>query len=64
MSEKIFCSKCNLLLYAGEEIKRRLYMRAIPSEDTVLGFYNNICPRCSNELSLETVEIEIKERRK
>ncbi|GAI10738.1 unnamed protein product [marine sediment metagenome] len=64
MSEKIFCGKCNMLLYAGEEIKRRLYMRAIPSEETVLGFYNNVCPRCSNKLSLETVKIETKERRK
>ena len=64
MSEKIFCGKCNMLLYSGEEIKRRLYMRAIPSEETVLGFYNNVCPRCSNKLSLETVKIETKERRK
>ncbi len=64
MSEKIFCGKCNMLLYFGEEIKRRLYMRAIPSEETVLSFYNNVCPRCGNKLSLKTVEIQIKERRK
>ena len=64
MSEKIFCGKCNMLLYFGEEIKRRLYMRAIPSEETVLGFYNNVCPRCGNKLSPGTVEVEIKEQRK
>ena len=64
MSEKIFCSECNLLLYFGEEIKRRLYMRAIPSEETVLDFYQNACPRCGNKLSLKTVKIEIKERGK
>lgn len=63
MSEKILCGSCGMLLYFGEEIKRRLYMRAIPSEETVLGFYHNICPRCGNGLALETVRIEIKERR-
>lgn len=62
MTEKIFCSKCNILLYFGEEIKRRLYMRAIPSEETVLGYYKNTCPRCGNKLSSETVKIEIKGR--
>ena len=30
MTEKIYCGKCNMMLYFGEEIKRRLYMRAIP----------------------------------
>ena len=64
MSEKIFCSKCNMLLYTGEEISRRLYMRAIPSEETVLGFYKNVCPRCGSKLSLETVKVEKKERHK
>jgi len=64
MSEKIYCGKCNMLLYFGEEIKRRLYMRAIPSEETVLGFYNNVCPRCGNKLSLGTVKVETKEQRK
>jgi len=39
-------------------------MRAIPSEETVLGFYNNVCPRCGNKLSPETTTIEIKERGK
>jgi ribosomal protein S27AE len=63
MTEKMFCGKCNMLLYFGEEIKRRLYMRAIPSEETVLGFYNNVCPRCGNELSLQTVRIETKGRK-
>ena len=64
MSEKIYCGKCNMLLYFGEAIKRRLYMRAIPSEETVLGFYNNLCPRCGNKLSLGTVKVETKEQRK
>ncbi len=50
-----------MLLYFGEEIKRRLYMRAIPSEETVLGFYGNLCPRCGNNLSPKTVKIEITE---
>jgi RNase P subunit RPR2 len=64
MSEKIYCGECNMLLYFGEEIKRRLYMRSIPSEETVLGYYNNICPRCGNELSRQTVKIDIEGRKK
>jgi phage FluMu protein Com len=62
MSEEIRCGKCNMLLYFGEEIKRRLYMRAIPSEEAVLGYYNNTCPRCGNPLSLKTVNIKIEGR--
>lgn len=64
MSEKIYCGKCNMLLYFGEEIKRRLYMRAIPSEETVLGFYNNVCPRCGNKLTTQSVNIKIEGRKK
>ncbi len=63
MSEKINCGHCGMMLYHGEEIARRLYMRAIPSEETVLGFYGNACPRCKGALSLETVKVEIKGRR-
>jgi hypothetical protein len=62
MTEKINCARCNMLLYFGEEIDRRLYMRAIPSEATVLGFYGNTCPRCGNKLTAKTVTI-IKEGR-
>ena len=58
MTEKIVCGKCNMLLYFGEEISRRLYMRAIPSEATVLGYYKNTCPKCGSKLSMETVKIE------
>ena len=58
MSEQIHCKKCAMLLYFGEEIDRRLYMRAIPSEDTVLGFYGYKCPRCGAALSKKTVTIE------
>lgn len=63
MTEKILCGKCNMLLYFGEEIKRRLYMRAIPSEETVLDYYKNSCPKCGSKLSLETVNIELKGRK-
>jgi DNA-directed RNA polymerase subunit RPC12/RpoP len=64
MTEKINCSQCGMLLYFGEEIKRRLYMRAIPSEKTVLGYYNNACPRCGTKLTLKTVNIKIEGREK
>ncbi len=64
MSEKIYCGKCNMLLYFGEEIKRRLYMRAIPSEETVLGYYNRICPRCGSALSQQTVNIKVERRKR
>jgi ribosomal protein L34E len=62
MSETINCSKCGQLLYFGEEIKRRLYMRAIPNEEAVLSAYGNSCPRCSASLSVETVSIQLKGR--
>jgi ribosomal protein S27AE len=64
MTEKINCGRCGMLLYYGEEIKRRLYMRAIPSEKTVLGYYNKACPRCGARLTLKTVDIKIEGRKK
>ena len=63
MTETIRCGNCDMLLYYGEEIDRRLYMRAIPSEETVLGFYNNTCPQCGNNISVGTVKIEKKGRK-
>ena len=64
MSEKINCSQCQMLLYFGEEIKRRLYMRTIPSEETVLALYHNKCPRCGSELNLSNVTVQIEENSK
>ena len=63
MTEKINCQKCHMLLYFGEEINRRLYMRAIPSEETVLGYYDNKCPRCGSALNLKTVDIKTEGRK-
>jgi len=63
MSEKINCGNCGMLLYFGEEIKRRLYMRAIPDEAAVLASYDNHCPRCGQALSEDSVNIQIKRRR-
>jgi hypothetical protein len=51
-----------MLLYFGEEIRRRLYMRAIPSEEAVLSYYGNVCPRCESSLSLDNVKLELKGR--
>jgi len=62
MSERISCNNCGMLLYFGEEIKRRLYMRAIPDESAVLADYDNKCPRCGASLSADSVKIEIKRR--
>jgi predicted nucleic-acid-binding Zn-ribbon protein len=62
MSEKISCQQCGMLLYYGEEIKRRLYMRAIPNEAAVLAAYGNACPRCGNALADKSVKVEIKRR--
>ena len=62
MSEKINCGNCGMLLYFGEEIKRRLYMRAIPDEAAVMAAYGNACPRCGNPLSNASVKVEIKRR--
>ena len=57
MTETIRCKDCDMLLYFGEEIKRRLCMRAIPCEEAVLGYYDHVCPRCGAKLSLESVQI-------
>ena len=62
MSETINCGKCGMLLYFGEEISRRLYMRAIPDEKAVLAAYGNVCPRCGSSLSKKSVKIEFKRR--
>jgi len=62
LTEKIFCRKCDSLLYFGETISHRLYMRAIPSEEAFLKNYNNRCPRCGASLTLNTVRIELKGR--
>ncbi len=62
MSEKINCGNCGMLLYYGEQISRRLYMRAIPDEAAVLAAYNNACPRCGNALSDKSVKVQIKRR--
>lgn len=62
MSEKINCGTCGMLLYFGEQISRRLYMRAIPDEAAVLAAYNYVCPRCGAALSVGSVKIEIKRR--
>jgi ribosomal protein S27AE len=62
MSETINCGKCGMLLYFGEEISRRLYMRAIPDETAVLAAYGGTCPRCGAPLSEKSVKIEFKRR--
>ncbi len=63
MSEKISCGNCGMLLYFGEEISRRLYMRAIPDEAAVLAGYENQCPRCGAALAEESVKTEVKRRK-
>jgi hypothetical protein len=62
MSEKINCGKCDMLLYYGEEISRRLYMRAIPDESAVLAAYGDKCPRCGAALSTDSVKVQVKRR--
>jgi phage FluMu protein Com len=62
MSETINCGNCGMLLYFGEEISRRLYMRAIPDEAAVLAAYDSKCPRCGSALSTKSVKIKFKRR--
>ena len=62
MSEKINCGNCDMLLYYGEEISRRLYMRAIPDEAAVFdGLRTPV--RAAAILSDDTVKVEIKRRK-
>jgi len=62
MTETIRCRACGFLLYFGEAISRRLYMRAIPSEEAVLEQYGRACPRCGSALTLDSVHVETKGR--
>jgi len=62
MSETINCGNCGMLLYFGEEISRRLYMRAIPDEAAVFAAYDDRCPQCGNALSTGSVNMVIKRR--
>lgn len=62
MSETINCGNCGMLLYFGEEISRRLYMRAIPDEAAVFAAYGDKCPRCCNALAMGSVKLVVKRR--
>lgn len=44
MTERINCGKCNFVLYWGESIKDRMFMRW--SEDYFLAKYGHKCPNC------------------
>ena len=59
MSETINCTKCGFLLYWGEAIKDRLYMRF--SEAKLLEKYGNACPNCGDRLTEATVTIQHRE---
>lgn len=63
MTETIRC-QCGNLLYFGETISRRLYMRAVPSEEAVLELYGNLCPCCGASLDMAAVKVNIEERTK
>jgi len=58
LSETIKCDNCGFLLYWGEAIKDRLYMRF--SEERLLDKYKKICPNCGNKLDVNRVKIQIK----
>ena len=60
MTEMIRCTGCRSLLYFGETIAERLYLGGL-SEEKVLKRYDNICPRCGKKLSVDTVNIDIKQ---
>ena len=48
------------MLYFGETIGERLYLGGL-SEEKVLKRYGNVCPSCGEKLSVDTVNIEIKQ---
>ena len=60
MTEEIRCSECRFLLYYGETIAERLYLGGL-NEEKVLKRYDNVCPSCGNKLSVDSVDIDIKE---
>ena len=58
MTEKITCGRCAFLLYWGEAIALRLFMRF--SEEKLLHQYGRECPNCGAALTLDTVKVEVK----
>jgi DNA-directed RNA polymerase subunit RPC12/RpoP len=58
LSETVRCGVCGFLLYWGEAIKDRLYMRF--SEEKLLDKYGNVCPSCGSRLDVNSVKITIK----
>jgi len=55
LTERINCGKCNFVLYWGESIKDRMFMRW--SEETFLAKYGDKCPNCGVDASLKSVKI-------
>ena len=55
MTERINCGSCGFVLYWGESIKDRMFMRY--SETTFLAKYGKKCPNCGAGLSMESVKI-------
>lgn len=55
MTERITCNGCGFVLYWGEAIRDRMFMRY--SEETFLAKYGFTCPHCDGELSRDTVTI-------
>jgi ribosomal protein S27AE len=58
VTEKISCGRCEFLLYWGEAIALRLFMRF--SEEKLLQRYGRVCPNCGAALTLNSVTVEVK----
>ncbi|MGB9134831.1 MAG: hypothetical protein WCC63_04515 [Candidatus Bathyarchaeia archaeon] len=51
MPQKVFCQKCNCILYEGAELK---------PPDEIIQKHNGKCPKCGNKLSLIPINVEVK----
>jgi ribosomal protein S27AE len=57
MTEIVNCGKCGFLLYWGETIALRLFMRF--SEEKLLQQYGGTCPNCGAPLSSDSVKVVV-----
>jgi hypothetical protein len=51
MPQKVFCQKCDFVLYEGAELK---------PPDEIIQKYNGKCPKCGKKLSLIPIDVEVK----
>jgi RNase P subunit RPR2 len=51
MPQRVYCQKCNCILYEGAELK---------PPDEIMQKHNGKCPKCGKKLSSIPIDVEVK----